>query len=75
MSQSPPPFPELLRQIRSELGISQEDLSRKLGVSFATVNRWEAGKTSPSRLARAQFDGFCRRMVEAGKLKREFLVQ
>jgi transcriptional regulator with XRE-family HTH domain len=57
------------------LDISQEDLARQLGVSFATVNRWEAGKTSPSRLARAQFDGFCRRMVEAGKLNKEFLIQ
>ena len=26
-------------------------LARNLGVSFATVNRWENGKTKPSRLA------------------------
>jgi predicted ATPase/DNA-binding CsgD family transcriptional regulator len=34
--------------LRSILGISQEQMAHKLGVSFATVNRWETGKRSPS---------------------------
>ena len=42
---------EELRQLRQQQGWSQEDLARKIGVSFATVNRWENGKTKPSRLA------------------------
>jgi predicted ATPase/DNA-binding CsgD family transcriptional regulator/predicted negative regulator of RcsB-dependent stress response len=34
--------------------MSQEQLARRLGVSFATVNRWEAGRTQmSSRAARA----------------------
>jgi non-specific serine/threonine protein kinase len=41
-----------LRRLRSSLGLSQEQLARQLGVSFATVNRWESGRTQPS--ARAQ---------------------
>ena len=40
-----------LKIIRQLHGWSQEDLARELGVSFATVNRWENGKTKPSRLA------------------------
>ena len=40
-----------LKNIRQQHGWSQEDLARKIGVSFATVNRWENGKTKPSRLA------------------------
>lgn len=40
-----------LKRIRQVHGWSQEDLARELGVSFATVNRWENGKTKPSRLA------------------------
>ena len=40
-----------LKRIRQRHGWSQEDLARELGVSFATVNRWENGKTKPSRLA------------------------
>ena len=40
-----------LKNIRQQHGWSQEDLARKIGVSFATVNRWGNGKTKPSRLA------------------------
>ena len=42
---------EELKKLRQQQGWSQEDLARKIGVSFATVNRWETGKTKPSRLA------------------------
>lgn len=38
-----------LRAIREKLSISQEELASRLGVSFATVNRWEGGKASPQR--------------------------
>jgi predicted ATPase/DNA-binding CsgD family transcriptional regulator/DNA-binding XRE family transcriptional regulator len=41
-----------LRKLRASLDLSQEQLARILGVSFATVNRWEAGRTRMS--ARAQ---------------------
>ena len=42
---------EELKKLRQQQGWSQEDLARNLGVSFATVNHWENGKTKPSRLA------------------------
>ena len=61
-------YPSLVREIRRQLTISQEDLARELGVSYATVNRWENGQAKPSRLARAQLDAFCGRMQEAGML-------
>jgi len=61
-------FPELVRKVRKQLEISQEDLAHALGVSFATVNRWENAKTSPSKLARSQFDLFCKDMREKGQL-------
>ena len=35
-----------LREIRKKLSLGQEELASRLGVSFATVNRWENGKTS-----------------------------
>jgi len=62
-------LPELVKEVRKQLTLSQEDLARKLGISFATVNRWENGKTHPSKLAKAQFDNFCARMTRQGKLK------
>ena len=61
-------LPELVKEVRKQLALSQEDLARELGVSFATVNRWENGKSLPSKLAKAQFDSFCVKMVRQGKL-------
>ncbi len=40
-----------LRQLRTSLALSQEQLAHRLGVSFATVNRWEAGRTRMSARA------------------------
>jgi predicted ATPase/DNA-binding CsgD family transcriptional regulator/DNA-binding XRE family transcriptional regulator/Tfp pilus assembly protein PilF len=44
---------ERLRELRRRLGMSQEQLARRLGVSFATVNRWESGRTQISAKAAA----------------------
>jgi len=41
-----------LRELRAARGLSQEQLARELGVSFATVNRWETGRTQMSAKAR-----------------------
>ena len=38
-----------LLKIRQNLSLSQEELADKLGVSFATVNRWENGHSSPRK--------------------------
>jgi DNA-binding transcriptional regulator YiaG len=61
-------YPSLIKEIRRQLALSQEDLARELGVSYATVNRWENGLCKPSKLARAQLNAFCERMQEAGML-------
>lgn len=42
----------MLRTIRDTLGITQEQLAERLGVSFATVNRWENEQNTPQRAAR-----------------------
>ena len=41
-----------LRAIRDALNLTQEQLADRLGVSFATVNRWENGQNAPQRAAR-----------------------
>jgi len=64
-----PDYPALIKEVRRQLAISQEDLARELGVSYATVNRWENGQARPSKLARAQLDAFCTRMTEQGMLE------
>jgi len=58
----------LVKMIRRQLSLSQENLARQLGVSYATVNRWENGLSKPSKLAKAQLDGFCKKMTGQGKL-------
>lgn len=42
-----PSISEKIVLIRRELGFSQEELARRLGVSFPTVNAWERGKSTP----------------------------
>ncbi len=42
----------VLQAIRAELDLTQEQLAQRLGVSFATVNRWEGGATKPQKAAR-----------------------
>jgi ribosome-binding protein aMBF1 (putative translation factor) len=63
-----PDYPSLVKEVRRQLAISQEDLARELGVSYATVNRWENGQAKPSKLARTQLEAFCERMKTAGAL-------
>lgn len=47
---------EYLRQLRTRLNLTQEQLATRLEVSFATVNRWESGKTKPQRAQIAQIE-------------------
>src|SRR3546814_923132 len=41
-----------IRQLRARLNLSQEELAARLNVSYATINRWEAGKSKPQRAQR-----------------------
>ncbi len=52
-------FSEKVKYVRVNLNLSQENLARELGVSFATINRWENGSYNPSRLAQKAFEDFC----------------
>ena len=45
-------IPPTLQAIRARLDLTQEQLAGRLGVSFATVNRWEGGVTRPQKAAR-----------------------
>jgi DNA-binding transcriptional regulator YiaG len=71
MIRQPENFPAQVKEVRRQLGLSQEELAHALGVSFATVNRWENGKTTPSKLALKQFAVFCSSNTRSGKLKLE----
>ena len=46
-------------EIRSALQWSQSKLADEIGVSFATVNRWENEKSTPNRLAQEKMLAIC----------------
>jgi len=68
MIRQPENFPATVKEVRRQLALSQEELAHALGVSFATVNRWENGKTVPSKLAQRQFEQFCAQKKKQGEL-------
>lgn len=49
----------LLKQIRDYLNMSQTELAGLLNVTFATVNRWENGRTVPNKLAQSTLYEIC----------------
>ena len=53
----------VVKEIRSKLNLSQEELAAKLGVSFATLNRWENEKITPRGKAR---DAILKLVEESG---------
>lgn len=50
----------LIKKIRQYAGLSQQALGEKLGVTFATINRWENGKATPNKLAQTKLYDFCK---------------
>ena len=41
----------LIKQLRQEMKLTQEEFANECGVVFSTVNRWEKGHTRPSPMA------------------------
>ena len=66
-------FAELVKEVRKQLKLSQEDLARELGVVFSTVNRWENQKVNPSKLAKNQFRIFLEKKGKQGRLNTKIL--
>ena len=50
----------IILAIRNRLGVSQEDLARMIGISFATVNRWENGHSIPNKATQLRLYDVCR---------------
>lgn len=52
-------FSKEIKILRQECLLSQEAFAKELGVSFATVNRWETGKTQPTYKALRTIREYC----------------
>ena len=57
----------LVKELRNRLGLTQEKLAAKLGVTFPTVNRWENNKAKPSPLALKQLEEFLHGLGDKGR--------
>ena len=55
-------FSEAIKTLRNKMILSQMEFAEELGVSFATVNRWETGKhdltIKGKRLIKPYFDKY-----------------
>jgi transcriptional regulator with XRE-family HTH domain len=39
--------PDLVKSLRSRLGMTQEQFAKEVGVTFSTINQWENGRRQP----------------------------
>ena len=51
MDRIPRDYPRRIKDLRERLGFTQMQMAERVGVSFATVNRWENRHSRPTRLA------------------------
>lgn len=54
-------FEEDIKRIRRKGFLTQEDFAKELGVSFATVNRWETGRSKPTLKTMKRIDDYCKK--------------
>jgi transcriptional regulator with XRE-family HTH domain len=40
-------IPNLIKELRERLGLTQEQFAQRVGVTFSSVNHWENGKRTP----------------------------
>ena len=65
-------FSKIVRKVRKQLRMIQQQLADALCVSFATINRWENGHVIPSNLAQKSFFDFCENnFIDITSLKEE----
>ena len=52
---------DMVRSLRHQLGMTQEEFAHALGLTVGTINRWENGRFHPSKLTRATILDFAHR--------------
>ena len=54
-------YSKAIKALREKLLLSQTEFAEKIGVSFATVNRWENRKHEPTYKAKRQIVSLCKK--------------
>ena len=62
-----PDTAHLVRELRDRLGLTQEKLAARLGVTFPTINRWENSRAKPSPLALKQIEDLLADLGDQGQ--------
>lgn len=62
-----PLLSDLIRELRCLSNMTQGQFVAAIGVSYATVSRWEAGRIQPSALALRQVQAFVKLIQSAAK--------
>ena len=50
----------VVKKLRKDIGLTQEQFAAKIGVTVSTVNRWEMGRSKPQPLAIKQINALKR---------------
>ncbi len=54
-------FPEQVKTVRVLLQLTQTELAEQIGISYATVSRWERENRTPHLATVGKFYSFCMR--------------
>lgn len=54
-------YQKMTISLRKKLVLSQMEMADKLGVSFASINRWETGKNEPTIKAKRKLISLCKK--------------
>jgi putative transcriptional regulator len=57
--------PDTIKTLRASLGLTQEQFAALVGVTFSTVNRWETGKSKPSKHTAPLLDALAKKAARA----------
>ncbi len=64
-------FPEQIKTVRVLLQLTQTELAEQIGISYATVSRWERENRTPHLAMVGKFYSFCMRNGIEIKTKEE----
>ena len=65
-------FPEQVKAVRIFLQLTQTELAEQIGISYATVSRWERENRTPHLAMVGKFYSFCMRNgIEINTIKEE----
>lgn len=65
-------FPEQVKAVRIFLQLTQTELAKQIGISYATISRWERENRMPHLATVGKFYSFCMRNgIEINTIKEE----